>query len=915
MNNSNKGKAKNMLSWWCLPLLILLTYHFNSYAKIQHASYLFSHALVDTPPPIKNTIDTSKGSLSKKKDTLRVPSMSEEKKKVVAGDSSFTQLTDTFSFKRSKDSLSSPVVYHADDSMVIDVPAEKMYLYGKKSSVKYEENNLSAPQIQFDQKTSVVSAFLKKDSTGKVIAYPLFIQNDVMSVMDTVRFDMKTGRGITKGTYTKQGEMFVYGEKIKKADTSIFYAYRTRFTTCNLDTPHFAFIAKKAKFINKKWAYTGPVHPEFEGVPLPISLPFGIFPLKQGRRSGLLAPSFTADEQRGLALENLGYYRIINQTWDVITRGTLYSYGSWSLKLNPRYFKRYHYQGSFGLDFQNFHPLDEPKQLSYNLDWNHSADSKARPGVSFTAGVHLQSSIYNKQLPNNANQNFNNQVGSSITFSKDWTKKNKPYNIVVSANHNQNNVTKLYNLNLPDIAFNINTQYPFRKKEAVGELKWYENIGIGYQGSTKTLSSFYDTAGSVTKQIARNLQYGAQHNIPITLSLPPLGALQITPSITYSERWAQNKIEKQFNQASNKVDTVSVTQGLYTARQMSFAISASTRIFGMYGFRQKSRIKAIRHELTPSLGFSYSPNFNAKNYYDYRIDALGNKAQASYYDGSIYGAYSNQKFGGINFDLRNTLSMKVKDKGDTSAKADKKISLLDALSLSTNYNLLADSLKLSNIVISANTNLFEKINISASANFQPYQSDNKGQPINKLILGNKLSLGRLTNANISLQTSFKGGDKSKKSKNVPINNGLIRTQGYDTQDDYQRDANYIQNNPAEFADFEIPWELSFSYSLIVNKNFDLASLGFKTTFTQGLSFNASANLTPKWKIGGNGSYDVTNKKLGLLTMYLSRDLHCWQMSINITPVGSSRSFSINISPKSPILRDLKVNRTRTFSDF
>jgi LPS-assembly protein len=597
----------------------------------------------------------------------------------------------------------------------------------------------------------------------------------------------------------------------------------------------------------------------------------------------------------------------------VIARGTLYSYGSWNLKLNPRYFKRYHYQGSFGLDFQNYHPLDVPKQLSYNVDWNHSADSKARPGVSFTAGVHLQSSIYNKQLANNANQNLNNQIGSSITFSKDWTKKNKPYNIVVSANHNQNNVTKLYNLNLPDIAFNINTQYPFRKKEAVGELKWYENIGIGYQGSTKTLSSFYDTAGSVTKQIGKNLQYGAQHNIPITLSLPPLGALQISPSITYSERWSQNKIVKQFNQASNKVDTVSVSQGLYTARQMSFAISASTRIFGMYGFRQKSRIKAIRHELTPSLGFSYSPNFNAKKYYDYRIDALGNTASASYYDGSIYGAYSNQKFGGINFDLRNTLSMKVKSKGDTSAKEDKKISLLDALSLSTSYNLLADSLKLSNIVINANTNLFEKINISASANFQPYQSNNKGQPINKLILGNKLSLGRLTNANISLQTSFKGGDKSKKTKNVPITNNI--SEDFGTQDDYQRDAAYVRNNPAEFADFEIPWELSFSYSLLFNKEFDPLSLRFKTTITQGLSFNASANLTPKWKIGGNGSYDATNKRLGLLTMYLSRDLHCWQMSINITPIGNFRSFSINISPKSPILRDLKVNRTRTFSDF
>jgi LPS-assembly protein len=912
MKYSNKGKAKNIFTWWCLPLLLLLTYHFNSFAKFAHNDYVFSHNIVDTPPP-QIKIDTNKIVPIKKSDSLRVPSMSEEKKKVVLEDSNFIQTADTFAFKKSKDSLSSPVVYHADDSMIIDVPNEKMYLYGKVSSVKYEENNLTAPQIQFDQKTSIVSAFLKKDSTGKVISYPLFTQNDVISVMDTVRFDMKTGKGITKGTYTKQGEMFVYGEKIKKADTSVFYAFRTRFTTCNLDTPHFAFIAKKAKFINKKWAYTGPVHPEFEGVPLPISLPFGIFPLKQGRRSGLLAPTFTADEQRGLALENLGYYRIINQTWDVIARGTIYSYGSWNLKLNPRYFKRYHYQGSFQLDFQNFHPLDQPKQLSYNVDWNHTADSKARPGVAFTAGVHLQSSIYNKQLVNNANQNFNNQLGSSITFSKDWSKKNKPYNIVVSATHNQNNVTKLYNVNLPDIAFSISTQYPFRKKESVGDIKWYENIGIGYVGNTRSSTSFYDTAVAVGKQMLKNLQYGAQHNIPITLSLPPLGALQLSPSVTYSENWAQNKIKKQFNRSTNKYDTVSLTSGLYTARQMTFGLSASTRIFGVFGFKQKSRVKAIRHEMTPSLSINYSPNFNARNYYDAKIDALGNTRPTSYYEGSLYGAFSNQKFGGMSFDLRNTLAMKIRNKGDTSAKADRKVSILDGLSIGASYNFLADSIKLSNIPISANTNLFEKFNLSASANFEPYESGEKGQPINKLILGNKFSIGRLTSANVSLQTSFKGGDKSKKTKNVPITNNA--NQDFGTQDDFQRDAAYIRNNPAEFADFEIPWELSFSYSLVLSKSFEQQISAFKSTLTQGLTFNVSANLTPKWKIGGNGSYDITNKKLAFFTMFLSRDLHCWQMSINITPVGLSRSFSISISPKSPILRDLKVNRTRTFSDF
>ncbi len=915
MNNRNKGKAKNILAWCSIPLILLLTYCLDGYATFHTNTYLFTYNIVDTPPPIvKNVNDSLKFATKKKTDSIRVPRMSEEKKATT--DTNFTQFADTFTFKKSNDTLSSPVVYHADDSMVIDVPAEKMYLYGKVSSVKYEDNNLSAPLIEFDQKTSIVSAFLVKDSTGKVTSYPYFTQADLQTVSDTIRFNMKNGKGITKGTYTKQGEIFVYADKLKKADTSSFYAFRTRFTTCNLDTPHFAFISKKAKFVNKKWAYTGPVHPEFEGVPLPISLPFGIFPLTQGRHSGLLAPSFTADEQRGLALENLGYYKIFGQNWDVVTRGTLYSYGSWNLNVNPRYYKRYHYQGNIGLSIQNFKPLDAPKTVTYNLTWSHNTDGKARPGVSFAANVNVASTKYNAQRANSPQLNFQNQLNSSITYSKDWSKKNKPYNITISANHNQNSVNGLTNLNLPDVAFNVNTQYPFRKKESSGEIKWYENIGIGYQGNSKTLTSFYDTARGIGGQIVDNLKYGAQHNIPITLSLPPLGVLQISPSVSYQETWFQQKLQRSYNATTLKDDTIFLRKGLYTTRQISFGVGATTRIFGMFGFGKNSKVKAIRHEIRPSFSLNYTPNVNEQNYYYTKVSATETR-QVSYFENSgIYSPYSNIRNGGMSFGIDNNVTMKVRGKGDTSAAADKKITLLDGLSINSSYNFLADSFQLAPISMSARTNLFEKVNISAGASINPYQTDSLGRAKNRLVLKDKFSLGNLTSANVSLQTSFKGGDKSKKTATEKLNepNNGLRDEGI-TQDEYQRDAAYIQNNPAEFADFEIPWNIDLAYSLSLSKNFDVSQAKFTNNVTQGVTFNAAANLTPKWKIGANGSYNISDKKLGLLSMYLTRDLHCWQMAINITPVGLSRSFSINIAPKSPILRDLKVNRTRSFTEF
>jgi LPS-assembly protein len=911
MNNLNKGKAKNILGWWSLPLLLLLTYHLQGYATFQSKTYFFAPTFIDTPPlVIKKNVDTAKSGLKKNKpETIKQPNMGDEKPRQV--DSAYIPVTDTFNYKISKDTLSSPIVYHADDSMVIDVPNEKMYLYGKVSKVKYEDNNLSAPIIEYDNKTSLVSAYLKKDSAGKAIAYPYYNSADFQSVSDTIRFNMKNGKGITKGTYTKQGEMFVYGEKMKKFDTSVFYAYKTRFTTCNLDTPHFAFISKKAKFVNKKWAYTGPVHPEFEGVPLPISLPFGIFPLSQGRRSGLLAPSFTADEQRGLALENLGYYRVINQNWDVITRGTLYSYGSWKLDLNPRYYKRYRYQGNLQISLQNFHPLDAPKTITKSLIWSHSADTKARPGVTFSANVNIQSTKFNEQLANNAQRSFENQLGSTIGYTKTW--KNKPYNISINANHNQNNRTRLTTLNLPDIAFTVSPQYPFRRAEPIGDYKWYENIGLGYNVSTKSTSSFYDTAGRIGIQLGKNLSYGAHHTVPISLSLPPLGAFQVSPSVSYDETWYQQKLIKRYNTTTKRIDTFSLQKGLYTARQMSFSIGLSTRLFGMFGFKQSSRVKAIRHEIRPQISMSYTPNFNARNYYTIQQDSTGKTAAFYKYEGNnVYGTvYNNGKFGGITFNLGNLLSMKLKSKGDTSSNADKKVNILDAFDFATSYNFLRDSIKLEPITVNARTNLFEKINISAGAIFQPYQTDINGLPINKLVIKDKFRLGNLTSANLSLQTSFKGGDKNRKTASEKVAQGNF-TRDANTGDEYQREAAYIQNNPAEFADFEIPWNIDLSYTFTFTKSYVPNT---KNTINQAVTFNASANLTPKWKIGGNGSYDFSTKQLGLLSMYLSRDLHCWQMAINITPIGRARSFSINISPKSPILRDLKINRTRSFSDF
>ncbi|MEI7472972.1 MAG: putative LPS assembly protein LptD [Chitinophagaceae bacterium] len=913
MTDLRKGKAKYKLGYALACLLSVVTLYAGNFS-FANGNFHISLTAQDTIPKNKLMGNDSARNTYEARLAAEIA-----KNKANPRKDSIVPKTDTFNLKMSKDTLDAPIAYHADDSMILDVPAKRIVLYGKETKVTYVDNELVAPNIEYDQQTNLVKAHLVRDSTGKVISFVNFTQGGFKSINDSIWFNLSTGKGRTKSTYFQQDEMYVQtaiSKKVKENKEDVIYARNARFTTCNLDTPHFSFVAGKVKFRNKIMAITGPVHPEIEGVPLPIALPFGIYPLSQGRHSGILAPTFSANEQLGLSLEGLGYYKVLNDNWDATVRGTIYSYGGWTASISPNYYKRYHYRGSLSYDIQRFKynfkgDPDYSSSRTMNIRWSHSSDTKARPGVTFNANVNAGSSKFNALVPNSPMRNFTNQLNSSITYSKIW--KDKPFSLTVSANHNQNTSQKLINLNFPDIAYNINTQYPFRKKEAIGDLKWYENIGIALNSNVKSISSFYDTLGNIGKQLIDKLQWGAMHSVPISLSLPELGHVQIAPSISFQERWYQQKFVRSWNTSQKKVDTA-VNKGFYAAREMSFGIGMSTRIFGMYTFGKKSRIQAIRHEIRPSMSISYKPDMNGKSWYRTQVDTFNNTARFSVYDGSIFGGFGDGKFGGISFGIDNNLQMKTLSKKDTGEAAIKKKTLIDGFSINGSYNLMADSFQLSSFNISARTNLFDKISITANAVVDPYQTNSRGDRINKLIWAKKpISLGTLMGGNISLQSQFKGGDKKEKLPSEQVQQQMNPMTGMPL-DEYQQEAALIQNNPGQFANFNIPWSVNLSYSLQFSRIRKLDYSGYTASISQNLNWGGTLNLTPKWQLGMNGFYNITEKDLGTISMNISREMHCWQMNINVSPVGRYRFFNISISPKSGLLRDLKINRTRYFYD-
>lgn len=831
-------------------------------------------------------------------------------------------VTDTFSLKLSKDSLDAPVFYEAEDSAVVLMKDQKIVMYGK-TKTDYKDITLTAPKVEMDQVTQIVTAIGTKDSVGQITERANFKQGEQEFQSDSIKFNFKTQKGITKNTFTQQGELFVNGQDIKKYSENTIFIKKGVFTTCNLDEPHFGFKANKMKVVNKKLAVSGPAHPEFEGVPIPVYIPFGFFPLTQGRHSGFLPPTFTTNDQFGIGLTNMGYYKVINDYWDVKLYGDIYSYGGWNFNINPTYRKRYKYSGNFTFSIQNTKnnfkgDPDYSVNRGYRITWGHSVDSKAKPGTTFSANVNASSTKYNRNVLSNAALNFQNTTSSSIAYSKTW--QGKPYNLTASLNHSQNNSQHLINLSLPTVGFTVNTLYPFQPKEMAGTPKWYEKLGIGYSNNFRNQISFYDTVNSkrtygksTLEHLLDTLQWGGQHSIPISLSLPSImgGSVVVSPSVSFSQILISGKEHRQWNDVTKKVDT-SFTKGFFTDQTMSFGLNLSSALFGTYQFK-KSKVVAIRHVIRPTVGVSYKPDLSRGHWYDLTVDSNGQKISVPEFRRSMFGYYSAGRFGGLNFQFDNNLEMKVRTKDTTGENKTKKVRLIDGFGFSGSYNFFGDSTsKLSPINLYLRSTLFDKINITASSVLDPYQKNSLGYSIGKYAWqGGKFSLGTIRSVSVSMSSSFQSKpkdpkkDEERKQQMQQLNDPALVA-------DQQALLDYMRRNPAEFVDFNIPWSFNFGFSLNYTVT-PAANYRNTSSITTGANFGGSFTLTPKWNLSGNGSYDFRTMKMQVLTMSISRDLHCWQMAITVSPVGLYRTFSITINPKASVLQDLRINRNRSFS--
>ena len=806
------------------------------------------------------------------------------------------------------------VEYTADGyiTLVQNSSGNKIFM-SQNAQVKYKDIELKAAYIELNRDSNLIYAVGKPDSTGAITGKPVFKQGEQEFEADEVRYNYKTKKGIVSGVVTEQEGGFVHSGRTKLLNDSTYCLRNGKYTTCDAVHPHFWLEMTKAKVMSNKKIVTGPAYLVIEDLPLYfVFIPFGFFPNSPKFSSGLLMPSYGDEINRGFFLRDFGYYWAANDYFDASIKGDLYSKGSRGIKLHTNYRLRYKFSGAFDLKyyknvFGDKGLPDYKTQNDFAITWSHSMDSKSSPSQTFSASVNFSTSSFDQNNSYTTENYLTNTKQSSISYSKRW--ENSPFTLSGNARHSQNSRDTTISLTLPQITLNMSRLYPFKFLNKSGKSKWYDKIGVSYSMDMQNTINTKENK-LLSSSLVKNWQNGIKHSIPVSTSLKVLKYITMSPSFNYGERWYTQQIRKQYNPSTKLVEVSDTLYGFTRNYDYSFSVGASTKIYGNFiPLNPKSKIKGIRHVMTPNISFSLKPDFSNPSFGMYEnIEYFDEKGlpvsyRYPYHEGSIFGTAGAGRSGSIGFNINNTLEMKKLNTKDTTLKeAYTKIKLLDQLSLSGSYNLAADSLNLSNINIAARTKV-AGVDLNFGAILDPYAMED-GHLINQFEFSKNGKLARLTSANLSFGLSFKSKEAKAKEK---VEEKLTPEQKSELDQIKMRERS---GDIPEYADFSVPWDLSINYSFRYNKP-DPEKSSF---ITQTIDFNGNVSMTKQWKIGFSSGLDVQKLQVTFTQFNIFRDLHCMQMSLNLVPFGYRQSYSFTIRATSSLLQDLKLSKRQSSYD-
>ena len=850
--------------------------------------------------------------------------------------------------------INSPVNYSASDSLAYDAKTKTAKLYGQ-STVKYENMDLAAEKIYMSIDSSLVHATGARDTTDStglaLIGTPVFSMGQDKYESDTMAFNFKTKKGLISKVYTQQEDGFLQSEISKRNANGDIYLQHGRYTTCDKKHPDFYIALSRGKVRPGKDVTFGPAYLVVADVPLPLAIPYGFFPFTKSYSSGFIMPTYGDENNRGFYLRDGGYYFAINDKWDLKLLGEIYTKGSWGVSAASNYNKRYRYSGSFFLSFQDTKTGDKnmpdySEQKSFKVQWSHRQDSKANPYSSLSASVNFATSSYER---NNLNSLYNPQTlsQSTRTSSVSWSTTFSSIGLSLSstANLSQNMRDSSLAVTLPDLNISLSRFYPFKRKHVVGNERWYEKISMSYTGQ---ISNSINTKEDrfLKSNLIKDWRNGWNHSIPISGNFMLFNYINISPSFNFQDRMYTHKIMRSWDETAQK-EVCDTIYGFNNVYNYNMSISASTKLYGFFTPNRKifgDKIQAIRHVITPSVSFSYAPDFGQGRYGYYKTyqktnaDGSVELVEYSPYQGQLYGVPGKGKTGNISFDLSNNVEMKIKsDKDSTGIR---KLSIIDELGLAMSYNLATDYHPLSDLTMRVRLKWWKNYTFNMTAVFASYAyelgKDGKPYVGNRTLWGmGKFGRFQGTSQNFSFTLTpekikkwFGEGDdtEDKKKRDKDDEDGIdtdIESNVDDTMIEGQRGAKKSGGGKAEtdadgYMRFNMPWSLTFGYGITMRENtggkFNTKSMRYPYKFSQNLNVSGNVRLSDGWNISFSSGYDFDQHKMSMTTASLQRDLHCFNMSCSVV-LAPYTSYNFSFRCNAATLTDaLKYDKRSGYSN-
>lgn len=851
--------------------------------------------------------------------------------------------------RKSKSALEEPVSYSAKDSITFDYTNSRAHLFGG-SQVNYQNLQLTADDISLSLDSSLVHASGRPDSTGAIQGKPLFKQGEDEYEPDRISYNFKTRKAFISNVYTQEGEGFMQSREGKRDSSGVMYVQNGKYTTCDAEHPHFYVSLTRAKMHPGKNVIFGPAYLVVEDVPLPLAIPYGFFPFSSSYKSGFIMPTYGDETTRGFYLRDGGYYFAINDKVDLKVLGEFYTKGSWGLSAQTNYKKRYRFGGNFYFSYQNTkegekNMPDYSVSKSFKLTWSHRQDAKANPTQTFSASVNFATSSYER---NNLTSMYNPESytqstrTSSVSYSKSFSK----VGLTLSGTFNlsQNMRDSSISVTLPTLSISQSRFNPFKRKKAAGKERWYEKIAMSYTG---TLSNSINTKEDKLfhSSLVKDWRNGMRHQVPISASFSVLNYINVTPSFTFTDRMYTHKVMQGWDTERQDVQRDTV-YGFYNVYNYNMSISANTKLYGMYRpmpwFGGK-KIAAIRHVFTPTVSFSYAPDFSQSRFGFYdsyvKTDANGNVSTVRYspFSGMMYGTVGQGMTGSVTMDVANNIEMKVRTDKDSTGY--RKISLIDELGGSLSYNMAAKRRPWSDLNLRARIKLTKKYTYSMNAVFATYayEKDENG----RVYVGDhtEWSRGRFgrfqgTAQNITYSISNEtfrklfGKKHSTTTSDDELDEELDEEEETDpTMQNVDPDrkkgktgANQESNGDVDedgYLKFSLPWSINIGYGVTIRENaqgrFNDKRMRYPYKLSHTLNLSGNIRISEGWNINFSSGYDFNMHKLSMTTASLSRDLHCFQMSCSMV-ISPYTSYNFTFACKAGTLADaLKWKKQSSYS--